>query len=497
VVEVDTMVFEKKKISFLIALLFLLTAFIGMQTSVIASGEPPVANAGGPYLGEECQSILLNASGSYDPEGDFLTYRWNIDGSWMENGNYPYMEWIWYNDFSGEIILEVSDGTTIVTDTASVTISNMPPQIISVEASTEVDEDADFFLMVNFFDGLLDPRSPTASYDTFTVTFSWDDGATTELSLGAGEFSAGVSHVYEEAGIFQLMIAVIDSNGGEAMAEWTVIVGEIASVEAGLDSVIDEGSMFLSSGFLGDTDSPTYTAIVDYYDDTGAFSLELNPGNTFNLSHRYLDDGVYTVLVMVFNDGMEYGEDTTVVTVNNVPPSFETLSLSPTGSVQPGVHVQLTGMFSDPGVLDTHSVMIDWGDGSSITSTVEVGITEISGSHSYEKAGDYKIVVTVTDDDGGVCSNSMPIVVKSPPSTDGIKGFISSLKIPLGLKISLLSSLEIVPHFLKHHMIRAARNQLKAFVHFVEAQSGKRLTEAQAQTLISTAQSIIQSLNMR
>jgi hypothetical protein len=489
------MAFKKKKTSFVIALLFLLTVFFGMRTSVAASGEPPVANAGGPYFGEECSSILLNASGSFDSEGDSLTYRWNIDGSWMENGNYPYMERTWYDDFSGEIILEVSDGTNMATDSASVTISNVPPQIFSIEGSTEIDEDTEFFLAVNFFDGMADPRSPTPSLDAFTATFSWDDGTSTELTLAAGEFSASASHVYAEAGIYQIMITVMDSNGGEAVAEWTVMVGEIASVEAGPDGTVDEGSMFLSHGFLTDTDSPTYTAIVDYYDDTGPFPLQLNPGNSFDLSHMYLDDGVYTVLVLVFNDGMEYGEDTAVVTVANVPPSFGSLSVSPTNPVRPGDKVEVAGKFSDPGVLDTHTVTFDWGDGSSTTSSTDAGITEVSGSHSYAKAGDYVIVVTLSDDDGGTSKASMPVVVKSPSaSTDAIKGIILGLKIPKGLKNNLLSILENVPHLLKHHKVHAVIHQLQAFIHFVEGHSGKNLSRAQAKELIQTTRMVIDTL---
>jgi hypothetical protein len=325
------MAFKKKKTSFMIALLFLLTAFVGMQTSGTALEAALVAKAGGPYLGEECSSILLNASGSYDMDGDPLTYRWNIDGSWIENGNYPYMEWTWYDDYSGEIILEVSDGANTSTDNAFVVISNVPPQIFSIDGLTEVDVGTELFLLVNFFDGLADPRSPTASLDTFTVTFSWDDGTSTDLSLGAEEFSAGASHLFAEAGIYQISITVVDSDGGEAVAEWDVTVGEYASVEAGPDVIIDEGSMFLSHGFLADTDSLLFSAIVDYYDDTGPQPLSLNPGNTFDLRHTYVDDGVYNLLVTVFNDEMEYGSDIAMVTVNNVPPSVESLSVSPTG----------------------------------------------------------------------------------------------------------------------------------------------------------------------
>jgi len=486
---------KKKKSSIMIGILFLLTAFVGVQTSVAASGEPPVAKAGGPYVGEECNSMLLNASGSNDQEGDPLTYRWNINGLWIENYNYPYMEWTWFDDFSGVITLEVSDGTNTDTDTANVTISNVPPEIFSIEGPTEGDIGTKVLLSVNFFDGMPDPRSKIASLDTFTATFSWDDGSSTMLSLGAEEFWANASHMYSGEGIYHIISTIVDNNGGEAFAEWDVIVGGIVQVEAGPDGIIDEGLMFLSSGFLADTDSPTYTVIVDYYDETGAQPLLLNPGNTFDLNHTYYDNGVYTVLVTVFNEDVECGFDTANVTVNNVAPSIESMSVSPTDPLRPGVPVELTVMFSDPGILDTHTATIEWGDGTSTNYTTEAGITFVSGSHIYAKAEDYEIVVTLTDDDGGTSQTSMHVIVnRSTVSLDVLKGIIVGLKIPKGLKNSLLSKLDDVPRLLEHHRIKVAINKLRAFINFVEAQRGKKLSREQAKELISTARSIIDSL---
>ncbi|DAC72063.1 MAG TPA: hypothetical protein DSN98_07105 [Thermoplasmata archaeon] len=420
------MIFQNQKWTVGIIIMLIFTAFVGMTANVDATGLPPVAEAGGPYVSQECNSILLNASGSSDPESDPLAYRWNINGAWIENYYYPYMEWTWFDDFSGVVTLEVSDGSLTAVDTAEVTVSNVPPEILSVNGPTEVLVETEFLLLVNFFDGMSDPRFKIASLDTYTATFSWDDGSSTVLSLGVDEFWVNVSHSYSERGVYHIIISIVDDNGGEAIAEWDVVVGDITLVEAGPDSTIDEGSLFISSGFLAYMDSPAYTAIVDFGDETGAQSLLLNPENTFDLSHTYLDNGVYTVLVTVFNEGVEYGSDYATVTVNNIPPSIESMSFSPTDPLPPGVLVELTGTFSDPGILDTHEATIDWDDGVTTSINVPFGTFLVIGSHSYASAGVYRITLVMTDKDGGSDSMTLEYDVMTVETVDsGPDAFIN------------------------------------------------------------------------
>jgi len=396
------MFIQKRKRVVGIGIILVLTAFVGMTANVSATGDPPVADAGGPYLGYECNSMLLDASGSYDPDGDPLTYRWNINGSWYYNGNNSFLEWTWLDDFLGIVILEVSDGDMTAQDTAEVTVLNVPPEILSIEGPTEVDVGTEFLLLVNFFDGLPDPRGMIASLDTYTATFSWGDGSSTEFSLGVNEFNFSGTHIYTEAGVYQIIITIVDDNGGEASAIWEINVdGDLALVEAGPDGIIDEGSMFISAGFLADTDSPAYTAFVDYGDGTGTQPLLLNPGNTFDLQHLYCENGVYTVQVTVLNGDEEWGSDSAIVTVNNVAPTIESMSGPPTNPVRLGNAIYLLGVFTDPGVLDSHIALIQWGDTLKTTVNLPAGIYQVNQSHTYASAGVYIITLTVTDDDGG------------------------------------------------------------------------------------------------
>ncbi|MEO5662756.1 MAG: RHS repeat-associated core domain-containing protein [Nocardioides sp.] len=113
------------------------------------------------------------------------------------------------------------------------------------------------------------------------------------------------------------------------------------------------------------------------------------------------DDGRYVFELTVTDGTGGTATDEVVVEVRNLLPSLE---LTHGDSFAGGV-TQVNATLTDAGWLDSHSAVVDWGDGT--TTPVEVttagaGWGTFFGSHVYRRAGSFDVVVTLTDDDGGV-----------------------------------------------------------------------------------------------
>jgi PKD repeat protein len=180
---------------------------------------PPTANAGGPYRANE-GLVTFDASGSTDPDGDSLQYRWDFgcDGTWEYGwSSNPTVSHLFLDDGFYNATVQVSDGTFTDTDIAFADISNAAPTVVAVCYNPLAAPGEEVrFQMFNITDpGVL---------DTHTIVWHFGDGAT-----AAGIFDP--AHVYADARKYNVNVTVTDDDGAVGVAAWTVNTGVNVTVE--------------------------------------------------------------------------------------------------------------------------------------------------------------------------------------------------------------------------------------------------------------------------
>jgi PKD repeat protein len=93
--------------------------------------------------------------------------------------------------------------------------------------------------------------------------------------------------------------------------------------------------------------------------------------------------------------------------------------------VQVNTAINASASFTDPGALDTHTAVWDWGDGITTTGTISEtgGNGTASASHSYTTPDVYTVKLTVTDNDGAASNEAVyQFVVVYDPDAGFVTG---------------------------------------------------------------------------
>jgi len=177
-------------------------------------GNPqPVADANGPYVTNEGTDVPLDGTGSSDPQGDPLTYEWDLDndGAFDDaTGPTPTFDMVG-QDGVFTIRLRVTDpGGAFDVDETTVTVNNVAPSV-SLASDAPKDEGSPVTVSGTVTDpGWLDPLSGT---------IDWGDGTPVEPVGGVLEnvrpdatLIFSVSHVYGDNGVFTAQVCASDDD---------------------------------------------------------------------------------------------------------------------------------------------------------------------------------------------------------------------------------------------------------------------------------------------
>ena len=268
-----------------------------------------------------------------------------------------------------------------------VTVNNVPPSL-----AVGGDETLTIGSLFSRAGTVTDPGA-----DELTVAVDAGFGAT-DVPVVDGAF--GLAWVADTVGVWTVVVLAEDDDGGATTASFVVSVVHPPEVlDAGGDAIVDEGSPWLSLATVAHATSVT----VDYGDGTPAVTADVGPSGTVPLEHTWTDDGVFALQLTASGPGGDASAGASI-TVKNVAP---TLSMD-TGPVQlaVGESIVRSGSVSDPGA-DALSVVADFGGGPVPVALVD-GAFELT--HEVQKPGVTTVLVTATDDDGGVAALSFDVI---------------------------------------------------------------------------------------
>ncbi|HTK77203.1 MAG TPA: Ig-like domain repeat protein, partial [Gemmataceae bacterium] len=206
-------------------------------TQLVPPNRPPTADAGGPYAITEGGVLTPIAALASDPDGDALTYSWDVNGDGVfgdVSGVEPTLTWaqlavlgITDGPRANAVRVRVSDGIASTESAATfLTVGNAPPAAgLAGPASGMRGQSLAFTLTAT------DPSAVDQAAG-FVFRINWGDG--TAVQTVAGPPGTIVAHTYAAASDYTVRLTAEDKDGGVSAPTNLLVsvVGQVTSIVA-------------------------------------------------------------------------------------------------------------------------------------------------------------------------------------------------------------------------------------------------------------------------
>ncbi|WP_224484392.1 PKD domain-containing protein [Robertkochia aurantiaca] len=396
-----------------------------------ASGSPVASFTAVPTSGAVPLEVSFDASASTD-DGSIVNYAWDFGDGNTANGITTSHTYQSAGTFTATLTVTDDQGNSTaeaVTITAT-DFSSSPPTAsftanpVNGPAPLNVDFDAS-----------------ASTDDGSIVSYAWD--------FGDGNTSSGTTsvHTYQTAGTYEALLTVTDDEGQSSQSSVTITVASpdgdavtsLTLVDADSDTdilVLQDGQVldvavyggknlnvrantspetvgsvvFQLTGSLNQTKTESKAPYALFGDSGGNYKGELFP------------EGSYSLTAIPYSSSGGNGTAGTALTINfsietvtgNTPPSVA-FSADPTsGTIPLEVTFDASASTDDSSIV---SYQWDFGDGNTGSG--------ITATHTYQSAGVYTAVLTVTDDAGASASDSIEITATDTGTGDATVFYIS------------------------------------------------------------------------
>jgi len=280
------------------------------SVTVTAVRSPPVASfTFSPLNPKANQTITFDASGSYDPDGEIVSYDWDF-GDGTNTTRYPpnaTVTHVFTQNGNYNVTLEVFDNEGFHNSTVKTVLVGRSPNVSFTydwERKDEYPSNPYKNIVVTFNASLCsDP-------DGYITQYDWDFGDSTN----ATEYppNATVTHVFTQNGIYNITLKVFDNDGLYNSTMRQIFVGIRPYVMFTYDPENpdpNETITFDASG-SGDFDGNIVLYVWEFGDTYPPELLEVDATDPTNptpamVIHSYIGGGLYPVTLQVYdNDGL-------------------------------------------------------------------------------------------------------------------------------------------------------------------------------------------------
>ena len=347
-----------------------------------SANTAPTADAGADQEITEGSTVTLAGTATDADQEDDLTYSWSHDSTLFislddstltPSFTVPNVS----EDTAVEFTLTVSDGTTQISDSVIITITD------SANTAPTADAGADQEITEGSTVTLAGTATDADQEDD--LTYSWSHDSTLFISLDDSTLTPSftVPNVSEDTAVeFTLTV----SDGTTQISDSVIITitdsaNTAPTADAGADREVVEGSTVTLAGNSTDSDSLTYS----WRQTSGLPVVDLQGANTPSPTFTapvVASDTVF-IFEMTVNDGSEILTDTVEITIRDMPDLSYFITTWRTGTAGESITIPVGGA--------TGTYTVDWGDGNTSVNVTgdQTHLYDDAGTHTVRISGDF------------------------------------------------------------------------------------------------------------